>query len=134
VSRSNGLVDVGGLADYAERSARIVSVEGVEIGVFRWRGEEVYALRNVCPHMGGPVCAGRLSALIRPGVAPGELEADPDTPVIACSWHRWEFDVRTGRSIQPSTYRVRTYRVTVRRGRILVDFGRRRAAKEEAQP
>lgn len=121
------LVDVGSINDFAEGCARIILIDALEIGVIRWRANEIYALRNVCPHMGGPVCAGRMSALLRPGPTPGELISDGDTPVIACSWHRWEFDVRTGRSVQPSRYRVQTYPVTVSNGRVIVDLSRRRA-------
>ena len=45
------------------------------------------------------------------------------TPVLACPWHGWEFDVRTGRGIRDRTYRARTYRVEIADGRVLVDLG-----------
>lgn len=129
---NESLVDVGSINDFAEGCAQILMIDELEIGVIRWRAEEIYALRNVCPHMGGPVCAGRMSALLRPGSTPGELISDNDTPVIACSWHRWEFDVRTGRSIQPSRYRVQTYPVTVSNTRVIIDLSRGRADRRTA--
>ena len=36
---------------------RIVSHDGVEIGVFHWQGA-FYAYRNLCLHQGGPACEG----------------------------------------------------------------------------
>ncbi len=48
---------------------KIVEVAGRSIGVFNLDGE-FFALRNRCPHQGGPLCAGSLGGLIsapRPG-------------------------------------------------------------------
>jgi nitrite reductase/ring-hydroxylating ferredoxin subunit len=47
--------------------------------------------------------------------------------VIACGWHGWEFDVRTGSAVVTgSRYKVRTYSVRVEDGRVLVDVQRRK--------
>lgn len=118
------------LWSFQDDSVEIVVVQGREVGIVRWSSDEIYALRNVCPHMGGPVCRGRLSRRL---VAdrPGELELD-STPVIACAWHHWEFDVRTGESLPERSRRerIRTFPVRVKDGRVLVDVGRRRGVAE----
>jgi nitrite reductase/ring-hydroxylating ferredoxin subunit len=44
----------------------------------------VYALANECPHRSGPLAGGRL------------LDGQ-----IACAWHGFRFDVRTGRACMP---------------------------------
>lgn len=49
---------------------KIVEVAGRSIGVFNVAGE-FFALRNRCPHQGGPLCTGRLS-----GFLPGDSLAD----------------------------------------------------------
>jgi nitrite reductase/ring-hydroxylating ferredoxin subunit len=128
------MIDVGPLAAFPERAIRIVAVDGVEVGVVRWDGE-VFALRNVCPHEGAPVCRGRLGPQIVAGGAPGQLAVDQTRPVLACCWHGWEFDVRTGRAVwgKPG-YTVRTYPVEVVGDRICIDIdaagdNRRRAAE-----
>jgi nitrite reductase/ring-hydroxylating ferredoxin subunit len=117
------IVDVGSLEELPRRSIRILEAEGVEFGIVRW-DDAVFALRNECPHEGGPVCRGRLSPRVtaRDG-QPGTLALDETTPVLACAWHGWEFDVRTGRAVwgKPS-FRVRTYPVVVEDGRIRVDL------------
>lgn len=87
-----------------------MTLEGRSIGVFNIGGE-FFALRNVCPHQGGPLCEGVLSGLVAPG-APGEYRYTGRKEVLRCPWHGWEFDVRTGRSyIDPEHTRVRTYPV-----------------------
>jgi|1186.fasta_scaffold11960_2 nitrite reductase (NADH) small subunit len=116
------MIEVGRLEDFAERSVTLVTVERVEIGVVRWDGDAVYALRNVCPHAHGPVCAGRLGPkIVAEGSDPLSVAVDDTCPVIACAWHGWEFDVRSGEALcAGSRYRVKTYPVRVDSGRVLV--------------
>ena len=91
---------------------KIVEVEGRSIGVFNVGGR-FYALRNRCPHQGGPLCEGRLSGLVL-SPRPGEYECDREGEILRCPWHGWEFDITTGQSwFDPSQVRVRTYPVTV---------------------
>lgn len=90
----------------------IVDVGGRSIGVFNVDGEYL-AVRNRCPHQGGPLCEGvQLGALHSAG--PGEYEYDRPNEIIRCPWHAWEFDLRTGASwFDPERTRVRAYDVEV---------------------
>ena len=123
-------VDVGGLDDFRSEDVRVVAVEGVEIGIVRWNGE-LYALGNRCPHMGGPACS-RAVALMTAPEAPGRLESDSTQPVVTCAWHNWEFDARSGRSVVPSRFRLKTYLVTVSDGRVYVELARRSGSSKRA--
>lgn len=95
----------------------IVHPEGFRngIGVFNVEGE-FFALRNVCPHMGAPLCQGVVTgtaeARVRDNGAP-EIGWIRDGEIIACPWHHWEFEIRTGRTIFPSGRRVRRYPVSI---------------------
>ena len=33
--------------------------------------------------------------------------------ILKCTWHQWEFDIKTGQTLYDPTLRVRTYRVEV---------------------
>ncbi len=91
---------------------KVIEVAGRSIGVFNLDGE-FFALRNRCPHQGGPLCAGLLTgfAIAR---APGAYEYSRRGEILRCPWHGWEFDVRTGQSwIDPARVRVRQYEVVV---------------------
>ena len=85
----------------------------------------VYALRNRCPHAGGPLCEGTLGPRICADACdPLRLEVDDAAPTLTCAWHGWEFDARDGRALVPGTQlRVRTYRATVEGGMVMVDLG-----------
>jgi nitrite reductase/ring-hydroxylating ferredoxin subunit len=97
---------------------RILDVGGRSIGVFNVGGE-FHALRNRCPHQGGPLCEGQILGALR-GTVPGDYERTPEA-IIRCPWHAWEFDLRTGRSwFDPDKVRVRAYAADVRPGAELV--------------
>jgi nitrite reductase/ring-hydroxylating ferredoxin subunit len=91
---------------------KIVEVAGRSIGVFNIGGE-FFALRNQCPHAGGPLCEGVLSGLLRSD-APGEYDYVRRGEILRCPWHQWEFDVRTGQSwFDPVKTRVRRYETSI---------------------
>ena len=96
-------------------SASWCEVGGRSIGVFNVDGE-YFALRNRCPHQGGPLCEGLQFAPLR-STGPGDYVRGSAGEVIRCPWHGWEFSVRTGRSwFDPERTRVRSYRAGVRAG------------------
>ena len=98
---------------------KIVTVEGASIGIFNVKGE-FFALRNRCPHQGGPLCEGKLWGLIEAEV-PGELEFSREGEILTCGWHGWEFDIRTGQSwCEPGRLRTRRYDVSVEPGAEIV--------------
>jgi nitrite reductase/ring-hydroxylating ferredoxin subunit len=91
---------------------KIVEVAGRSIGVFNVDGA-FFALRNRCPHQGGPLCRGTISGFVS-AAKPGEYRISRRGEILRCPWHGWEFDVTTGQSwFDPSKVRVRRYEVTV---------------------
>src|SRR6185312_12866030 len=99
---------------------RIFDFEGRQVGILRWGETEVYAVHNRCPHMGGPICRGIPGPKIvsRGSGVPGAVEADYDSPMVTCPWHKWEFQMKSGASVWNHKYRVRTYPVKVEAGRV----------------
>jgi nitrite reductase/ring-hydroxylating ferredoxin subunit len=59
------------ISDFAEGDRRIVSHDGLEIGVFRWQGQ-FYAYRNLCLHQGGPCCEGVIMHKVEDVLAPDQ--------------------------------------------------------------
>ena len=60
---------------------KIVELEGRSLGVFNIDGE-FYAVRNICPHQGAPLCEGRLTGLLESDV-PGEYRVYPQRRNLA---------------------------------------------------
>lgn len=98
---------------------KVVRVAGRSVGVFNVAGE-FFALRNQCPHEGGPLCEGYLSGLLQ-SEEPGEYSYTRKGEILRCPWHSWEFDVRTGQSwFDPAKTRVKSYQAAVESGQTLL--------------
>jgi 3-phenylpropionate/trans-cinnamate dioxygenase ferredoxin subunit len=102
-------------AELPPGTRKIVEIAGRSIAVFNIGGE-LYALRNRCPHQGGPLCSGYQFGALSAST-PGEYAYERAGEIIRCPWHGWEFDIRTGQSwFDPARMRVRSYPVSVRSG------------------
>ena len=100
---------VAATAELPPGQRKIVEIAGREIGVFNIKGS-FYALRNICPHKGGPLCRGRLRHLV---VASGvyRIAYQQEDEILKCPWHQWEFEIKSGRALCDAQLRVKTYPV-----------------------
>jgi len=88
-------VKVANLSDLGPGSSMTIEANGKAVALFNVDGA-VYALDNTCLHRGGPL-------------GEGFLEGD----VVACPWHMWEYNVRTGEKLGDPSLKVATYPVEV---------------------
>jgi len=94
--------EVGRTPDLVPGRSRVVYLRGIEIALFNVNGE-FYAVDNLCPHEGGPLVAGMIGGM-----------------VLTCPWHRWQFDLKTGRSPVNPAIQVQTYPVQIEGERIKI--------------
>lgn len=120
------MIDVGAVEDLTEGKPLVVRVHGRELAIVRWR-DEVFAVRNVCPHQSEAFTTGHARPELVGG-APGEIVTQDDQPVLVCPVHKWTYRLRTGRCTVDARLRIRTYEVTIENGRVLVDMSRRKTA------
>lgn len=97
--------------DLAPGERRIVEAGGFSIGVFNLGGS-FYALINVCPHQGAPLCLGNLDGTYRPSPV-HRFDPALEGRVLRCPWHGWEFDIVTGKGLYDRTGRAATFQVDV---------------------
>jgi nitrite reductase/ring-hydroxylating ferredoxin subunit len=102
---------------------RVVSCDGVEVGVFKVDGQFV-AWHNECPHRQGPVCQGRIyQRVLEPIAGDGTVRAlayDERVTNIVCSWHGYEFDLKTGINQGSDQFRLRKAKLEEKDGNIYV--------------
>ncbi len=98
-----GFVDVCAARDLADGRARIVTLSGERVAVFRY-GERLSAVSNVCQHQNGPLGEGRII-----------------DGCITCPWHGYQYRPQDGVSPPPFTERVATFRVKLVGERVHVD-------------
>jgi nitrite reductase/ring-hydroxylating ferredoxin subunit len=95
---------VAQVADLPPGAMRYVEVDGLPIALANVDGA-IYAFGDSCRHQGGSLSSGALIGA-----------------TVACPWHGWTYDVRTGKSIVPPIgLRVPTYPVRVVDGTIIVE-------------
>ena len=100
-------------------SRRLIEIGGRSIGVFNVNNE-FFAVRNRCPHQGGPLCIGHTTGLTRAKLEPGrvpDIVWERDGEILRCPWHAWEFDLRSGEAVFGQGIRVATYRAYLEEGK-----------------
>jgi nitrite reductase (NADH) small subunit len=112
---------VGPVQELRPGDRRIVTIGRRSIGVFNIGGE-FYALSNMCPHAGGPLCLGDITGTTRARERHYDVDWIRDGEIIRCPWHAWEVDIKTGRTLAGPETRVRTYKVRVEDGQIVLEL------------
>lgn len=103
----------------------LVRVGEVEVGIFRLRGE-LHAWENRCPHMGGPVCTGRVLGRTELVLAEDKTaireQRSSEEIHVACPWHGWEFNLETGVCHALPSRRLHRVAVTERDGEVFLEL------------
>ena len=129
-------VSVGSVSDFHDPGRKIVGFENFEVGVFKLDGE-FYAYLNQCPHMGGPVCQGKMINKVEEVIADDKTSkgmAFSKTKLhVVCPWHAYEFDIRTGVHPGNPKARLRKVKVAVVDGEVVIAVPDARAAAPALQ-
>ena len=94
----DGFVEVCRLDEIPEKRAKIVSIGGERVAVFRY-DNRISAISNVCRHQNGPLGEG----MIIDGC-------------VTCPWHGFQYLPATGASPPPFTEKVPTYMARIGNG------------------
>ncbi len=82
-------------SEVAENTGASVTIDGKRIAVFN-TGEDFVAMDDDCVHRGGPLSEGTL-----------------EDGCVACPWHQWKFDLKTGKCASGPQANMRTYTTKV---------------------
>ncbi|QQK76602.1 Rieske (2Fe-2S) protein [Salicibibacter cibarius] len=104
---------VATVGEIREGKRKIVQIGKISIGVFNIKGE-FFAIKNICPHKGAPLCKGSVQGMYVCGDNLDDVRLINEGEILRCPWHGWEFDIKSGKSIiDPNRYYVKNYEVTV---------------------
>lgn len=99
-SSGSGHWYVGASDDIPERGRLVVNIGETSIGIFRIDGQ-LYAYKNVCAHMGGPICQGLMVPRVVEKLNEQQQvvanDFDESDMHIVCPWHGFEYSIKTGR-------------------------------------
>ena len=96
-------IDIGALDDLPLRGSRCVQTPTGKVGVFRTADDRVFAIRNECPHKGGPLTEG---------IVHGHS--------VTCPLHNWVISLETGQAQGADEGAVETIPVKVEGDRVLL--------------
>jgi nitrite reductase (NADH) small subunit len=90
----------------------VLRARGVEIAVFRTGDDRVFALRDSCPHRGGPLSQG----IVHGGR-------------VTCPLHDWVIDLASGAATGADEGCTATFAVRIENGEVLVEVPERCGAE-----
>lgn len=99
----NEWIDVAALEDIPALGARVVRTDTMDVALFRTRDDRVFALRDACPHRGGPLSQG-----IVHGTS------------VTCPLHNWKIDLASGAALAPDEGCTNVFATKVEGGRVFL--------------
>jgi nitrite reductase (NADH) small subunit len=115
---------VANIGDLPPGERLIVQIGRRSIGVYNVDGV-LYALANVCPHQGAPLCLGTQGGAML-GSRPRVYEFGREGMIVRYPWHGFAFGIDDGRALaDPDAMRVQTYDVHAEGDDIVIYIGRR---------
>jgi len=94
---------IGTINDIPAQGARVVETAFGNIALFRTHADEVFALRDRCPHKGGPLSQG---------IVHGKR--------VACPLHNWVINLDSGEAVAPDVGCVQRFAVKVEQGKVFL--------------
>lgn len=106
MARDVFFTDVGALNDIPRLGARTVTTAEGDIAIFRNNQDEIFALRDRCPHKAGPLSQG---------IVHGRS--------VTCPLHGWVISLETGQAMGADSGCTHRFSVKLENGRILLGIG-----------
>jgi len=111
------------VSSFPDPGCKVVELDGTEVGVFCVNGKFT-AFENICPHMGGPVCQGKINPRVQEIIAEDKtslgLAFSKEQINVACPWHGYEFDIQTGQHQGNPRVRLRPVKIEIVDGVVVV--------------
>jgi len=99
-------IEVVALEDIPVLGSRVVeSNVGTDIALFRTTEDEVFAIRDACPHKQGPLSQGIMHG-----------------SSVTCPLHNWKIDLASGSALGPDEGCTNVFPVKVEQGKVLLNL------------
>lgn len=98
-------IEVTELQDIPQLGSRVIKTDTMSIAVFRNSDDEVFAMKNECPHKKGPLSEG-----IVHGTS------------VTCPLHNWKIDLASGQALGPDEGCTNTFPAKVEAGKVFLQL------------
>lgn len=95
--------EIARLEDIPRLGARVLKTDTMNIALFRTALDEVFAVKDECPHRKGPLSQG-----IVHGTS------------VTCPLHNWKIDLASGQALGPDEGCTNTFDTRVENGRVFL--------------
>ncbi|EIJ35124.1 nitrite reductase small subunit NirD [Thiothrix nivea] len=85
--------------------SRVVKTPDMNIAVFRGRDDQVYAIRDACPHKNGPLSQGIMHG-----------------STVTCPLHNWKIDLTSGQAMGPDEGCTNVFATKVENGKVFLQL------------
>lgn len=99
----NDWLAISTLEEIPRQGSRVMETAFGDIALFRTHTDEVFALRDRCPHKGGPLSQG---------IVHGRR--------VACPLHNWVIDLESGEAMAPDVGCAKRFPVKVEGGTVFL--------------
>ena len=103
--QSENWIEVVALGDIPRLGSRVIKTDTMNIALFRNAGDQVFAMKDECPHKKGPLSQG-----IVHGTS------------VTCPLHNWKIDLASGEALGPDEGCTNVFPVKIDNGMVYVDF------------
>lgn len=96
-------LDVGLITDIPKRGSRVIASTAGPIAIFRTTDDGVFALKDKCPHRGGPLSQGIVHGAY-----------------VTCPLHGWNIALQSGEAVAPDVGCAPRIAVRIEGGRVQI--------------
>ena len=102
---SNNWVEVVAVDKIPQLGSRVIKTDSMNIAVFRTATDEIFAMKDECPHKQGPLSQG---------IVHGSS--------VTCPLHNWKIDLASGQAQGPDEGCTNVFATKVENGKVFIDF------------
>lgn len=98
-------IEIAALEDIPRLGSRVVKTDTMNVAVFRTRDDQVFALKDACPHRQGPLSQGIVSGT-----------------TVTCPLHNWKIDLGSGEALGPDEGCTNTFSTKIEDGKVFLSI------------
>jgi len=95
--------EIVALEEIPKLGSRVVKTDTMSVALFRTSDDQVFALRDACPHKGGPLSQG-----IVHGTS------------VTCPLHNWKIDLASGEALGPDEGCTNVFETRIENGMVFL--------------
>jgi len=98
-------IEIAALEDIPKLGSRVVKTDTMNVAVFRTRDDQVFAIKDACPHKQGPLSQGIVSGT-----------------TVTCPLHNWKIDLVSGEALGPDEGCTNTFSTRIEGGKVYLSL------------